>query len=106
MKWNKQKQTDRVSTVAQWSHECVSVLRFSVLIEILKPDKTDPTVSLTGLEFVDVPALAKRDYEMSFFAYREGQYHTKVRSHTLLCAQIWTYVLALSSYHSPTRLRR
>lgn len=106
MKRNKQKQTDPVSTVAQWSHECVSVLRFSVLIEILKPDKPDPTVSLKGLEFIDVPALAKRDYKMSFFAFREGQYHTKVRSHALPCAQIWIYVLALSSHHSPTRLRR
>uniref|UniRef100_A0A8D0AXJ9 HYDIN axonemal central pair apparatus protein n=1 Tax=Sander lucioperca TaxID=283035 RepID=A0A8D0AXJ9_SANLU len=52
--------------------------QFRVLIEILKPDKPDATVSLKGLEYVDVPALAKRDYKMSFFTYREGQYNTKV----------------------------
>ncbi|GAA6221266.1 hydrocephalus-inducing protein homolog [Lates japonicus] len=52
--------------------------RFRVLMEILKPDKTDATVSLKGLEYIDVSALAKRDYKMSFFTYREGQYNTKV----------------------------
>lgn len=56
----------------------VSLLRFHVLMEILKPDKPDATVSLKGLEYIDVPALAKRDYKVSFFAYREGQYNTKV----------------------------
>lgn len=48
------------------------------MIEILKPDKPDATVSLKGLEYIDVPALAKRDYKMSFFAYREGQHSAKV----------------------------
>ncbi|XP_008288806.1 hydrocephalus-inducing protein homolog [Stegastes partitus] len=52
--------------------------RFCVLLETVKPDKPDPTVVLTGLKFIDVPALASRDYEMSFFTYREGQYNTKV----------------------------
>lgn len=65
-------------TVAQYYHDGVSVLRFCVLIEILKPDKPDATVSVKGLEYIDVPALAKRDYKISFFAYREGLYHTKV----------------------------
>lgn len=54
------------------------LLRFRVLIEILKPDKPDATVSLKGLEYIDVPALAKRDYKMSFFTFREEQYNTKV----------------------------
>ncbi|XP_054864966.1 hydrocephalus-inducing protein homolog [Amphiprion ocellaris] len=52
--------------------------RFCVLLETVKPDKPDPTVSLTGLKYIDVPALSSRDYEMSFFMYREGQYSTKV----------------------------
>lgn len=54
------------------------MLRFNVLFEVLKPASHDATVSLKGLENIVVPALAKRDYEVSFFAYREGQYHTKV----------------------------
>ncbi|XP_034542457.1 hydrocephalus-inducing protein homolog isoform X2 [Notolabrus celidotus] len=52
--------------------------RFRVLLEILKPDKTDATASLKGLEYIDVPALARRDYKMSFFTYKEGQCNTKV----------------------------
>ena len=63
---------------AQQSHECFCVFRFRVLIEILKPDRPDAPVSLKGLEYIDVPALAKRDYEMSFFTYREGQCNAKV----------------------------
>lgn len=47
-------------------------------MEFLKPDKPDATMSITGLPFIDVPALARKDYKMSFFTYREGQYHTKV----------------------------
>lgn len=58
------------------------MLRFHVLIEFLKPEKPDATVSLKGVECIDVPALAKREYKMSFYTYREGQYQTKVRSHT------------------------
>lgn len=54
------------------------VHRFRVLMEFLKPDKPDATMSITGLPFIDVPALARKDYKMSFFTYREGQYHTKV----------------------------
>ncbi|KAK9517107.1 hypothetical protein VZT92_024999 [Zoarces viviparus] len=52
--------------------------RFRVLMEILKPDKPDATVSLKGLEYIEVPALARRDYKMSFFTYKEGHYNTKV----------------------------
>ncbi|KAM4554444.1 hydrocephalus-inducing protein homolog [Fundulus diaphanus] len=52
--------------------------RFCVLLEIVKAEKTDPTVFLKGHESIEVPALTKRDYKMSFFAYREGEYSTKV----------------------------
>ena len=56
----------------------VCVHRFRVLMEFLKPEKPDATVSITGLPFIDVPALARKDYKMSFFTYKEGQFHTKV----------------------------
>ncbi|XP_053175951.1 hydrocephalus-inducing protein homolog [Scomber japonicus] len=52
--------------------------RFHVMKEILKPDKPDATVSLKGLEYIDVPALGKSDYKLSFFTYKEGQYINKV----------------------------
>ncbi|CAJ1057600.1 hydrocephalus-inducing protein homolog isoform X2 [Xyrichtys novacula] len=51
--------------------------RFCVLMEILNPDKTDATVSLSGFEYIDVPSLSKRDYKMCFYTYKEGQFNTK-----------------------------
>ncbi|XP_072290521.1 hydrocephalus-inducing protein homolog [Eucyclogobius newberryi] len=52
--------------------------RFRVLLEIVRPDKLDATVSFSGLEFIDVPALTKQDYNLSFFTYKTGTYNTKV----------------------------
>lgn len=69
--------------------------RFRVLIEILKPDKTDATVSLKGVENVVVPALATREYKMSFLAYKEGQYNTKVWGHTHIWDGSWKYLWVL-----------
>ncbi|XP_030621187.1 hydrocephalus-inducing protein homolog [Chanos chanos] len=48
--------------------------RFRAIIKLERPDNT---VTLKGLDYVDVPALAKRDYQISFFAYKEGQYNAK-----------------------------
>nr|XP_046249402.1 hydrocephalus-inducing protein homolog [Scatophagus argus] len=67
--------------------------RFRVLIEILKPDKPDATVSVKGLEYIDVPAMAKRDYKMSFFAHREGQYNTKVTFHNMVSGEFLFYLV-------------
>ncbi|XP_022605572.1 hydrocephalus-inducing protein homolog [Seriola dumerili] len=71
--------------------------RFRVLIEILKPDKTDATVSLKGLEYIDVPALAKREYKMSFFTYREGQYNTKVTFHNEVTDEYVFYLVTFKA---------
>ncbi|XP_037539075.1 hydrocephalus-inducing protein homolog [Nematolebias whitei] len=64
-----------VLAVSNWLSK---LQRFSVLLEIIKPDKTDATMSLKGQKYIEVPALAKRDYTVSFFAHREGYYNTKV----------------------------
>ncbi|KAM9351908.1 hydrocephalus-inducing protein homolog [Symphorus nematophorus] len=71
--------------------------RFCVLIEILKPDKPDATVSLKGLEYIDVPALAKRDYKMSFFTYREGQYNTKVTFRNVVSGEYLFYLITFEA---------
>ncbi|XP_062860193.1 hydrocephalus-inducing protein homolog [Trichomycterus rosablanca] len=52
--------------------------RFRAVLEIIKPERPDSTVSLKGLDFVDVPALAKQDYKIFFFSYKEGQYNAKL----------------------------
>uniref|UniRef100_A0A8C4S4T7 HYDIN axonemal central pair apparatus protein n=1 Tax=Erpetoichthys calabaricus TaxID=27687 RepID=A0A8C4S4T7_ERPCA len=52
--------------------------RFRVCIEIMKPEKIDITTELKGLDYVDVPASAKRDYKLTFFSYKEGVVQAKV----------------------------
>ncbi|XP_061825847.2 hydrocephalus-inducing protein homolog [Nerophis lumbriciformis] len=52
--------------------------RFLVTLEFLKPDNPDSTVSLKGREYIDVPALSKKDYKIHFYTYREGQFNAKV----------------------------
>ncbi|KAJ8247379.1 hypothetical protein GJAV_G00245710 [Gymnothorax javanicus] len=52
--------------------------RFRVVVDMLKPDRGDPTVTLKGLDYLDVPALLKRDYKLSFFSYKEGLFNAKV----------------------------
>ncbi|TRY66381.1 hypothetical protein DNTS_003349 [Danionella cerebrum] len=52
--------------------------RFRAVRELIKPDRSDDTVSLKGLEYIDVPALDTRNYSLSFFTYKEGQYSAKV----------------------------
>ncbi|XP_077372587.1 hydrocephalus-inducing protein homolog [Festucalex cinctus] len=52
--------------------------RFLVIIEFLTPENPDTTVSLKGREYIDVPALSKKDYKIHFYTFREGQYNAKV----------------------------
>ncbi|XP_069028847.1 hydrocephalus-inducing protein homolog [Embiotoca jacksoni] len=70
--------------------------RFCVLIETLKPDKPDATMSLGGLKYIDVPALSTRDYKMSFFTYREGQYNTKVTFRNEATGEYSFYLVSFS----------
>ncbi|KAG7468631.1 hypothetical protein MATL_G00145140 [Megalops atlanticus] len=52
--------------------------RFRVVVDMIKPERPDPTVTLKGLDYLDVPALAKKDYKLSFFSYKEGVFNAKV----------------------------
>nr|XP_055030475.1 hydrocephalus-inducing protein homolog [Misgurnus anguillicaudatus] len=52
--------------------------RFRAVMELIKPDRSDGTVSLKGQEYIDVPPLDKKSYKLSFFSYKEGQYIAKV----------------------------
>ncbi|XP_043979545.1 hydrocephalus-inducing protein homolog [Gambusia affinis] len=60
--------------VLQVNNWLTRLQRFSVVLEVVKPEKPDPTVFLKGHKSIEVPALAKRDYKMSFNAYKEGEY--------------------------------
>ncbi|KAI1889973.1 hypothetical protein AGOR_G00168420 [Albula goreensis] len=52
--------------------------RFRVIVDMIKPERPDSTVTLKGLDYLDVPALAKRNYKLSFFSYKEGLFSAKV----------------------------
>ncbi|KTG35348.1 hypothetical protein cypCar_00023228 [Cyprinus carpio] len=51
--------------------------RFRAVMELIKPDRSDGIVSLKGLEYIDVPAMDTKNYILSFFTYKEGQYNAK-----------------------------
>lgn len=55
--------------------------RFRVIVEILKPEKPDLSVTLKGLDYIDVLSSSKKDYKLNFFAYKEGLYTAKVSTH-------------------------
>lgn len=56
----------------------LTLCRFRAIVEMIKPERPDSTVSLKGLDYVDVPALNKWDYKISFYSYKECQYNAKV----------------------------
>ena len=52
--------------------------RFRVKIEYIKPDKLDAGTTIKGLDYIDVPRLATRDYKLTFHSYKECQPLIKV----------------------------
>ena len=47
-------------------------------IEPIRPEKLDRSVSLHGLDYLDVPAMSRRDYRLNFFSFKEGSVFAKV----------------------------
>ena len=45
--------------------------RFTVIIEHLRPERLDRSVSIHGLNYIDVPALGKREYQLHFYSFKE-----------------------------------
>lgn len=43
-----------------------------------KPEKTDLSITLKGLDYIDVLSASKKDYKLNFFSYKEGLYAAKV----------------------------
>ncbi|XP_057569314.1 hydrocephalus-inducing protein homolog [Hippopotamus amphibius kiboko] len=52
--------------------------RFRVIVEMLKPEKPDLSVTLKGLDYIDVLSASKKDYKLNFFSHKEGLYTAKV----------------------------
>ncbi|CAM5150043.1 unnamed protein product [Eretmochelys imbricata] len=52
--------------------------RFHVVVDMIKPEKSDITTMLKGLDYTEVPASSKKDYKLTFFSYKEGLFSAKV----------------------------
>ncbi|CAH2323836.1 Hypothetical predicted protein [Pelobates cultripes] len=53
--------------------------RFRVVVDMVKPERLDSTTTIKGLDYLEVPGAAKRDYKLSFHSHKEGTFSTKVR---------------------------
>ncbi|XP_013359426.1 PREDICTED: hydrocephalus-inducing protein homolog isoform X2 [Chinchilla lanigera] len=52
--------------------------RFRVIVEMVKPEKQDLSVTMKGLDYIDVLSGSKKDYKLNFFSHKEGLYTAKV----------------------------
>ncbi|KAM6300471.1 hydrocephalus-inducing protein homolog [Aegotheles albertisi] len=52
--------------------------RFHVIVDIIQPEDLDSSSVLQGLEYIDVPGSAKKDYKLTFLSYKEGVFNTMV----------------------------
>ena len=53
--------------------------RFRAMIENIRPERLDKSVTLYGLDYIDVPAMTKREYKINFYSYKEGSFLFKVK---------------------------
>ncbi|XP_073420426.1 hydrocephalus-inducing protein homolog [Dendrobates tinctorius] len=52
--------------------------RFRAIVDILKPERMDSATTIKGLDYVEVPGGARRDYKLNFHSHKEGTFSTKV----------------------------
>nr|XP_032813560.1 hydrocephalus-inducing protein homolog isoform X3 [Petromyzon marinus] len=61
--------------VANWLHK---PQRFRMTLEMVRPERLDPSTTLKGLDYIDVPGSATHDYKLTFHSHKEGQFTAKV----------------------------
>ncbi|CAI9715748.1 Hypothetical predicted protein [Octopus vulgaris] len=83
--------------VYNWSKQTIS---FNVKREVYKADKVDPTTTITGLDYIDVPAGCQKNYKLDFHAYKEGISSIKVIFTHLETGEYQFYELTLRSIKS------
>lgn len=52
--------------------------RFLVVMDVLKPENLESSSVLQGLEYLEVPGSATKDYKLTFLSYKEGVFNTTV----------------------------
>lgn len=73
-------------TVENWLRQ---PQRFRAFVENVRPERLDHSVNLYGNEYIDVPALGKKNYQLHFYSFKEGSYLSKVshkNPHTIILA--------------------
>ncbi|CAI9616596.1 unnamed protein product [Staurois parvus] len=45
---------------------------------MVKPDRLDAATTIKGLDYLEVPGSAKRDYKLNFHSHKEGTFTAKV----------------------------
>ena len=45
---------------------------FKVAFEILKPEKPDPSTTVKGNDYIDVPGNGRKDYRLHYYSHKEG----------------------------------
>ena len=53
-------------------------------IDMIRPEKLDRSVNLDGLDYIDVPALGRRDYQLRFHSFKECSILAKVRGQLII----------------------
>lgn len=71
--------------------------RFRAYIEMIRPERLDRSVSLYGAEYIDVPAMTKREYKINFYSFKEGSFLLKV----ILIDVLYMYMYNLSLGYVP-----
>ena len=39
--------------------------------DVIRPERPDQSISLDGLDYIDVPAMGRRDYKLNFYAFKD-----------------------------------
>ena len=67
--------------------------RFRADTQMIRPEKLERSVYMYGVEYIDVPALGKKDYKLNFYSFKEGSFLAKV------CTAL--YIVCLLFFLSP-----
>ncbi|KAM5296381.1 hydrocephalus-inducing protein homolog isoform 1-T2 [Glossophaga mutica] len=76
--------------------------RFRAIVEILKPDRLDLSVTLKGLDYIDVLSGSKKDYKLNFFSHKEGLYSAKVIFRNEVTSEFLYYMVSFRVIPSGT----
>ena len=70
----------KISFKLHYTCMCIGcpLCRFRVKIEPIKQEKFDTGIQMKNMDYIDVPASSKKDYKLSFYAYRESVNSMKV----------------------------